>query len=301
MGRIERPGGVSGCRCLEPAAVRIRRGPGTPYRRWQSVRFLVVRDRQAVLAFMRAAYPVPLSLPERWRIVRQFMRTTNAVRAYHTQTEMLTVADAILRRAGQPDLTVVECGACKGGSTAKLSLVTRIAGGHLHVFDSFQGMPANDERDAHLDGRPVAFFAGAFRGRLSEVQRNVARFGALEVCTLHKGWFADTLPRFRQQVDVALLDVDLASSTRTCVAALYPQLRPGGVLFSQDGHLRGSVEVLRDESWWAGVGAPRPEALGLGRDKLIALRQRPSLRRTGGASASHRDGIGSTIGADCEG
>ena len=253
--------------------MRLRRGPGTPYRRWQSVRFLVVRDRQAIIAFLRAPYPIPLSLRERWSIVRQFVRTTNYVRAYHTQTELLTVADQILRRAGRPDLTVVECGACKGGSTAKLSLVTRIAGGHLHVFDSFQGMPANDERDAHLDGRPVAFFAGAFRGRLGEVQRNVERFGALEVCTFHKGWFAETLPRFRRPVDVALLDVDLASSTRTCVAALYPQLRAGGVLFSQDGHLRGSVAVLGDDVLWKDLGVLPPSIVGLGRNKLIAVQR----------------------------
>ena len=82
----------------------------------------MVRDRQAVLSFLRAPYPVVLSLRTRWQIVRQFVRITNHVRAYHTQVEMLAVADQILRRAGQPELTVVECGACKGGSTAKLSV-----------------------------------------------------------------------------------------------------------------------------------------------------------------------------------
>ena len=261
-----------GARCrLEVASVRLRRGPGTVYRRWQSVRFLVVRDRWAIVSFLRAPYPVDLSLHARWQMVRQFVRTTNHVRAYHTQVEMLAVADQILRRAGQPELTVVECGACKGGSTAKLSLVTRLAGGHLHVFDSFQGMPANDELDAHLDGRPVQFRVGAFRGRLREVERNVARFGAREVCTFHKGWFAETLPRFQQPVDVALLDVDLASSTRTCVAALYPQLRAGGVLFSQDGHLRGSVAVLADAGFWRELGVEPPAITGLGREKLVAL------------------------------
>lgn len=249
----------------------MKRGPGTPYRRWQSLRFLVVRDRRAVLAFLRARYPIALSTRARVHLVAQFIRTTNHVRAYHTQTELLTVAHRILQLAGRPDLTVVECGACKGGSTAKLSLVTQLAGGRLHVFDSFQGMPRNDEWDAHLDGRPIEFRAGAFRGRLSEVRRNVARYGALDVCEFHKGWFADTLPAFTASVDVAMLDVDLASSTRTCVAALYPRLRPGGVLFSQDGHLRGSLAVLQDASFWRGLRVSPPIIEGLGRQKLLAI------------------------------
>lgn len=271
-GVSERRAGVGACGSLQPRRVKFRRGPGSPYRRLQSLRFLVVRDRRAILDFLRASYPIDLSVHDRLRLVARFVHTTNHMRAYHTQAEMLAVADRILRLAGRSDLTVVECGACKGGSTAKLSLVTRLAGGHLHVFDSFQGMPPNDERDVnHLDGRPMEFRAGAFRGRLTEVKRNVARFGAIEVCTFHKGWFADTLPGFDQPVDVALLDVDLASATRTCVAALYPRLRAGGVIFSQDGHLRGSVEVLRDPGLWREIGVEPPAIEGLGERKLVAL------------------------------
>src|SRR5437660_187565 len=37
---------------------------------------------------------------------------------------------------------VVECGAWKGGSAANLSLVCRIVGRRLLVYDSFEGLPA---------------------------------------------------------------------------------------------------------------------------------------------------------------
>lgn len=250
----------------------IRRGPGTIYRRLVSLKHLAGRDRRAVLEFLRAPYPIALSLRDRLGIVAAFVHTTNHVRTYHTQVEMLAVADRILRLAGRDGLTVVECGAGKGGSTAKLSLVTKLAGGRLHVFDSFKGIPPNDERDARLDGKPIEFRRGAFRGRIHEVQRNVARFGALDVCEFHKGWFADTMPAFTAPVDVVLLDVDLASSTRTCVTALYPRLRPGGVMFSQDGHLRGTVELLANAAFWRDeLGVPPPAIAGLGRDKLVAI------------------------------
>jgi O-methyltransferase len=250
----------------------LRRGTGSLYRRAQSVRFLVGRDRAAVIAFLRARYPLELPLGQRVRLLARFLAITNHVRTYHTQAEMLRVSDRILRLAGRPGLTVVEAGSGKGGSTAKLSLVTRLAGGRLLVFDSFRGIPPNDERHSNLWGQPVEFRAGAFRGRLPSVRRTVARFGAPEVCEFRKGWFADTMPRLDAPVDVALLDVDLLTSTRTCLVHLMPRLRPGGAVFTQDGHLRAVVDLLGDADFWRSeVGMLPPRIAGLGRRKLLEI------------------------------
>ena len=255
----------------------MRRGTGSLYRRAQSVRFLLGRDRRAVLAFLRARYPRAVPLRVRVGLVRRFLATTNHVRTYHTQAEMLAVADRILRIAGRPGLTVVEAGSGKGGSTAKLSLVTGLAGGRLVVFDSFRGIPANREVHRNLWGRRVEFRAGAFRGRLPSVRRTVARFGDPLVCEFHKGWFADTLPAFQGHVDVALLDVDLLSSTRTCLTHLVPRLRPGGVVFTQDGHLRAVVDLLADAGFWREeVGVEPPHIHGLGSSKLLAIEAAPA-------------------------
>lgn len=251
----------------------LRRGRGTPYRRWQSLRFLLQRDRRAVLAFLRAGYPVHVSLLARVRLVARFIHITNQVRAYHSQAQMLAVSDAILRRAGQSGLTVVECGCAKGASSAKLSLVARRAGGRLLVFDSFRGMPPNQERHEDLLGRPMVFRAGAFRGRLREVQRTVEAYGAPEVVEYRKGWFNETLPLLTETVDVAFLDVDLLESTRTCLVHLVPRLRRGGVIFTQDGHLRAIAELLGDASFWRNeVGIEPPAIPGLGRKKFLAIR-----------------------------
>jgi O-methyltransferase len=252
--------------------VQLRRGPGSIYRRLKSLQYLVGRDREAVRDFVGSSFATALPLRNRLRLFRRFVTTTNHVRAYHTQTEILTVADRILRLSGRADLTVVEAGCGKGASTAKLSLATKLAGGRLLVFDSFRGIPPNDERHRHLDGRPVHFRAGAFAGTLASVQRTVARFGAIDVCEFHKGWFADTLPAVTRPLDVVLLDVDLVASTRTCVKFLYPRLRPGGVLFSQDGHLEATVALLRDARFWRDdVGVEPPAIRGLGTRKLLEI------------------------------
>lgn len=255
-----------------PRRPSLRRGSGTLYRRLQSLRFLAGRDRRAVVDFVCRSRAGGLSAAERLRLVWRFVQITNRVRAYHTQTQMLAVAEAILQRRGQAELTVVECGVGKGGSTAKLSLVARRAGARLVAFDSFRGMPPNDERHEGFDGLPRVFRRGAFHGRLREVQRTVATLGAPEVVDYRKGWFAETLPAFDRPLDVALLDVDLLASTRTCLVHLAPRLRPGGVIFTQDGHLRAIAALLADPAFWRDeVGVAPPRIVGLGRDKFLAL------------------------------
>ncbi len=250
----------------------MRRGPGTLYRRLQTIRFLLGRDRRAVLAFLRASYPTPLALRDRLRLVARFLHITNRVRAYHSQAQMLRVADALLRRAGRPGLTIVECGSAKGASSAKLSLVARLAGARLIVCDSFRGIPPNDERHTDMQGRPMQFRAGAFRGRLTEVRRNVARYGAPEVVDYCKGWFHETLPQLDASIDVVLLDVDLLESTRTCLLHLVPRLRPGGLVFTQDGHITAIATLLGDARFWRQeVGVEPPRIEGLGRRKFLVM------------------------------
>lgn len=245
----------------------VRRGPGTLYRRLESLRFLVTRDRGAVAGLLRRR-----PLGEGLGLLRDFLRVTQSVRGYHSLAEILEVGEAVLDRAGQPGLTVVECGCAHGSSAAKLSLAARRAGGRLIAFDSFQGIPENAERHVHLDGREIVFRHRAFRGTLSTVRRVVEAHGAPEVCELRKGLFDDTLPQVTEAVDVAFVDVDLLASVRTCMRELLPRLRPGGVVFSHDGHLRAVHELLGAESFWTEeVGVPVPAIEGLGERKLLRI------------------------------
>lgn len=248
-----------------------RRGTGSWYRRGQSLRFAVTRDRGDITRFVVASGGVA-ELAKRLGLLVAFERTTNAVRGYHTLGEILRMCNEVLVR---PGAVVVEAGCGKGSSTAKLSLAVRAAGGHLHVFDSFRGLPPNDEVHTNLDGRTVRFRPGAFRGRLRAVQRTVERFGAIEVCTFHKGWFADTMPGFDERVDVAVFDVDLIASTRECLVYILPRLAPDGIAFSQDGHLRATAELVDDDEFWrSSVGIRAPMVRGLGINKLLEFTPR---------------------------
>jgi SAM-dependent methyltransferase len=249
----------------------LKRGPGTLYRKLKSFEYLATRDRRALLDLLLARDLPEVTLKARLGLIRRLVRATNAVRGYHTLTEMLAISRDILARAGKSP-RVLEAGCGYGASTAKLSLAVRLARGSLIACDSFQGIPANDEKHELLDGRKTEFRTGAFRGRLASVRRTVETWGAPEVCRFEKGWFADVLPRIEGPLDVVVLDVDLEESTRTCVRELWPRLRPGGVLLSLDGQLLRTHEVFADARFWREeVGFEPPPVEGLGESKLLKI------------------------------
>jgi O-methyltransferase len=189
------------------------------------------------------------------------------------ENEMIQVVAAILSLDPLSEGVIVEAGSYQGGSTAKLSLAARIAHRKLVVFDSFEGLPEHQETHGkNIFGGDAYFPPGSYAGSLEKVSQNVTRFGAIEACEFKKGWFEDTLPRFDQPIGVAYVDVDLESSTKTCLKYLYPRLISGGTLFSQDGHLPWVIKILNDSGFWnKEVGFEKPAIPGLGKKKLLAI------------------------------
>ena len=212
-------------------------------------------------------------LRERLRLVGRLYAISDHVESPHTQAEVLAFVRAILTLPRGGRGVVVEAGCFKGSSTAKFSLAAALAGRDLVVFDSFQGIPEHAEpHDRDIFGGKAGFAPGDYRGSLEEARANVARWGSAESCRFVPGWFEDTLSGFGEEVSAVYLDVDLASSTRTCLRYLYPLLRPGGVLLSQDGHLPLVLEVFRDRTFWEeDVGCPMPAVQGLGTSKLLRI------------------------------
>jgi len=185
--------------------------------------------------------------------IEKLRRVDRHVKTAHNPSHILEFLAAIF--ALKPGITgcIVEAGAFKGGGTAKISLAAKHTGRQLIVFDSFEGLPDNkEEHQKSVLGHSIEgwFKAGNFNGSLDEVKENVTSYGDISVCTFIKGWFEDTMPSFKQQVALAYLDVDLASSTRTCLKNLYPLISPGGAIYSQDGDFPLVIEVFKDEKFW---------------------------------------------------
>lgn len=191
-------------------------------------------------------------------------------RAIHVVDQIMVFADAILDR--RPDGVLVESGSYQGVGTARLSHLADMLGTTLVAFDSFQGLPDNDEPHSRsMTGRSVrgSFRGGNLAATLDEARATVAEFGVPGRVRWVPGWFADTMPDLAGPVAGAYLDVDLAASTRTCLDHLWPLLTKRGVVVSQDGHLPLVVAAIRT---WLDRADPRPSRVeGLGVRQMVRI------------------------------
>jgi O-methyltransferase len=100
----------------------------------------------------------------------------------------------------------------------------------------------------------------------------VQQYGEISCTSFVKGWFDDTLPGFNEKLAGVYIDVDLVSSTKTCVKYFYPLLSSGGVMYSQDGHLPLVIEAINDDTFWEKeVGFKKPVIEGLNTSKLLRI------------------------------
>jgi len=209
------------------------------------------------------------------KLLSKFKTISENVDCPHNPSHILSFVVALLKLPQETKGCIVEAGCFKGGSTAKFSLVAKYLGRSLIVFDSFEGLPENTEdHDRTIDGNSIkGWFAGKeFQGGIEEVKRNVDTYGEISACKFVKGWFEDTLPNFSQTICAAYLDVDLASSTRTCLKYIFPKLAPGGVLISQDGDFPLVIDVFNDTHFWQEeIGCQKPTILNLNKKKILTV------------------------------
>jgi O-methyltransferase len=150
----------------------------------------------------------------------------------------------------------VECGTWRGGAVGLMALGNLKHGlqrRHLHLFDSFEGIPEPDEL---VDGEEAIQFARKFgrgaSGRLVPIAEAYDSVGTLEInkklleeiikyepnfIHYHKGWFQDTLPTAAKEIgEIAILrlDADWYASTKVCLEHLYDRVVAGGFVIVDD-------------------------------------------------------------------
>jgi len=245
------------------------------------------QDIPAALGFLFHGTKSPTTFGERLRLIGAFYKISYFVDCPHTEHELIVISRAILNldpvtAHGTESVpgSIVEAGAFHGGSTAKLSLVARLARRNFEVFDSFAGMPENTEvHGKSIYGRAHQFPKGSHAVGLAEVRGNVERFGDIGRTNFHKGFFSDTMPGFasaaraaKTPIAAACVNVDLVQSTKDCFHYLYPLLSPGGVIFSQDAHFPWIIDLFESDAFWRNeVGIAKPEINGLGKLKFVGI------------------------------
>lgn len=210
-----------------------------------------------------------LSVGRRMELIARFLKVDWSIEHAHRPSEISAVCAALAERRAVPGEVLVEAGCYLGGSSAKFSIICARLGYALRIYDSFEGveaMPAADKAGTYD-------FSGHYAASEEIVRANLREYGDLSVCSLHKGWFADTLATcpVQQPVRVAYIDCDLAKGTREALSGIVPSLTNDGWIFSQDFHIGPVVEALSDTNTWQTVGANVPTIRRLG-ERLASIR-----------------------------
>lgn len=196
-----------------------------------------------------------------FKIVRNYLSIKSAT----SFLEHIIMVTRILNIPKSLPGVIVECGSYKGASTANLSLAAALTHRTLEVFDSFSGLPKptqSDKKHILLDLNQIHTYSpGFWRGTLKEVKTNIAKYGRIDVCNFHKGYFAKTLPNFKKECVFIFLDVDFKKSYEDCLQNLWPLLVNNCSLFIHEAHHLEIVSLFYDKSWWRTNFHARPPYL----------------------------------------
>lgn len=149
------------------------------------------------------------------------MNLEQAMNIYHLLSQVLLTA--------VPG-DIVELGSYKGITAILLqkTLEQFRSNKQLHLFDSFQGLPAKTAKDG------ITYFSsGDCKSTIDELTANFKRYG-VRLPIIHAGWFAETAAEQPGQIAFAHLDGDFYSSILESLQIVYPRLAPGAVVVIDD-------------------------------------------------------------------
>ena len=152
----------------------------------------------------------------------------------------------------------VECGVFGGAQCAAMARAIMdiyravSTSRRVHLFDSFDGIPAPGEHDVDIEPRMHAAFADQTRCTLEDCKNHMREWGIPdELLVWHPGPFEKTAPLMKlamglggESIAILRLDGDLYESTKVCLEHLYPLLSPGGWCIIDDMGLGGARKAV---------------------------------------------------------
>jgi len=209
------------------------------------------------LLFLKA-----FSLHDRIRLIWRFLTIDWHVLHGHWPSEITLVSRALADRVRREDEAVVEAGCWHGGSSAKFSILCKMLGYRLHIYDSFEGVGdlTDEDRANEWD------YEGQYASPESVLHENLRRYGEESICSIYKGWFSNTLARGMTpaRVKLSYIDCDIAKGTRDALDGIVPSLVSDGWIFSQDFHIEPVRRLLCEEASWQKLDKGMPTIVPLG-------------------------------------
>jgi hypothetical protein len=171
-----------------------------------------------------------------------------------TSLEIQLILVMQILKINKKNICVVECGCFKGASTIALSIICKIIGAKLIIYDSFEGLPSAEKnlgirKYPHLNLYGY-YKKGMYKGSLNEVKKNINLYGEISVCEFRKGNFKKTLKSHKEKIDFCFIDVDLTESTKLCIKYLWKKIRNNSYIYTDDACDLKVVSVWFDKKWW---------------------------------------------------
>lgn len=135
-------------------------------------------------------------------------------------------------------INYVECGVWRGGMSSAIAeyLGQQV---HVHLFDSFEGLPVAKPIDGEAaltwqaDKDNPNYFDNCKANESYAI--NAMQLANHKNYTLHKGWFDQTLPKYEGgPISILRLDGDWYDSIFVCFEYLYPHVVEGGIIILDD-------------------------------------------------------------------
>jgi O-methyltransferase len=164
---------------------------------------------------------------------------------------------------------LVECGVAEGGTAGMLALANRELGKNNRTkwfFDSYEGLPEPTVED-YINGKAGGFIRPLPKGsclgtieQVSELMFNTLKMEKEEV-HLVKGWFQDTVPVEKENIDdfiaILRLDGDWYESTKIPLDNFYDKISVGGFVIIDDyGTCYGAKKATNEFRQERGITSP---------------------------------------------
>ena len=195
-----------------------------------------------------------LSSYDKKKIVQRIQITLSKINSATSLDVQIELGKKILQLDPNNKNYIVECGCFKGASSVALSIFSKITDRKLIIYDSFQGLPVDEDKIStryypHLKVTGK-YDAGMYKGAKEEVITNLKNFGEYEACILREGFFKESMKTHKEKIDFLFLDVDLLESTKDCIVNLWNFVQDEKYVFSDDACDMDVVSIWFNNEWW---------------------------------------------------
>lgn len=217
--------------------------------------FIDKLDNRIVDDFINTDYgnEYGISKIERKIIVKRILKILKNINSASSIQALVTLMKQILSIPKNSSGVIVECGSFEGASSCVLSIGAQLIDKQLIIYDSFEGLPdvENTKPRIYPYLSVYGYYAkGMYTATLETLTKNLKLYGEINNVIIRKGFFNKTLPKHKEKISFIFMDVDLSSSTKTCIKYLWPKLNNNAYIYTDDACDMEVVKIWFDKDWW---------------------------------------------------